>query len=79
MGERDLTLHEARVELESIARKLTVLFGPEATARLLSALLLGVTVGTAGRVAAIEFLEDLAAQLREDHPENWPQNGDEPL
>ena len=73
MVERDRSLEDARDRLEGIARSLAVRFGPEEAARLLGGVLVGLTVSTAGRRAAIEFLEDLASQLREDHPENWAQ------
>ena len=76
MGESVAKLDQARAHVEVIARGLAVRFGVEETARLLGGSLVGLLVGTAGRVEAIEFLEDLTAQLREDHPENWaPASG----
>jgi hypothetical protein len=71
MTERDRSLEEARDRLDGLARGLVVKFGAAEAAHLLAGVLLGLTVTTAGRVAAIEFLEGLAAQLREDHPENF--------
>jgi hypothetical protein len=71
MAEHDRSLEDARDSLEVIARGMAVRFGLEETARLLGGVLVGLTVANAGRPAAIEFLEDLTAQLREDHPENW--------
>ena len=71
MAEREAKLEQASARVELIARRLAVAYGPEKAAGVLAGALVSLCMAAGGRVAAIEFLEDVTTQLCEDHPENW--------
>lgn len=70
MDPADPKLEEARARLEELAKNLTVRFGLDAAARLLSGTWVGLVLANAGRGPCIEFLRELLDQVEQIHPED---------
>ena len=71
MAEPNPRLAEARLHLERVTMGLARRIGVTDTAHVLAGALVGLLMANAGRLQAIDFLEDVTDQLREDHPENF--------